>query len=158
MVLDQALMFADGQVLTTSAMSQNIIDLGPLTGGTGVNPIRDIGTGECLWIFVSIGAQDVAPGTATIAINLETDSDVAFGSPIGLGTVMAIAAGAKAGALFVARLQPANYERYLRVSFAVTGGPLTQGTFSSGIVWDEQSWRAYASGFSTGVQTVPPLP
>lgn len=151
MILDQQLMFADNQVVTGAAAAPNIIDLGPLTGGIGINLIRDIGAGEPLWIFVAIGATDIAPGAATLALNLDTSDTEAMGAPIALGSVVLVPANAKAGQLYVGRLNPANFHRYLRASWAVTGGPLTTGTPSAGIIWDANVWRAYASGFTTGV-------
>jgi len=151
MILDQQLLFADKQVVTATAAATNDIDLGPFTGGTGVNPFRDIGAGEPIWLFCAIGATDIAPGAATISVVLSTDADPAFGTPVVLGPALAIPAGAKAGQLFAARLNPANYERYLRATWTVTGGPLTTGTPTLGIIWDANVWRAYASGFTTGV-------
>lgn len=151
MILDQQLLFADAQAVTATANAQNDIDLGPLTGGIGVNPIRDIGVGEPMWVFVAIGAQDVAPAGASIVINFSTDDNLAFSTPTALGAAVAVPAGAKAGQIFFARLNPGNYERYLRAAFTVTGGPITQGAFTSGIIWNEQMWRAYASGFTTGI-------
>ena len=102
-------------------------------------------------MFCAIGATTILPGTATITIALSTDSDVAFGSPIVLGNALAIPAGAVAGQLFAARLNPANYERYLRATWTIGGGPLTAGAMTLGIIWDANVWRAYASGFSTGI-------
>src|SRR5215467_4353961 len=152
MILDQQLMFSDAQALTASANTQNDIDLGPLTGGIGVNPYRDIGAGEPLWIFAAVtGTVDMAPAGASAVVNLSTDDNTAFGTPVALGQALAIPAGAKAGQVFFARLNPANYERYLRAAFAVTGGPYTAGAISVGIIWNEQMWRAYASGFTTGI-------
>lgn len=151
MILDKELMFADKQAVTASAAAANIIDLGPLIGGSGINLVRDIGAGEPLWIFMSAGAQAVAPAGASVTIALDTSDTEAMGSPIALGNVLAAPAGIGAGALFVARLPPGNYHRYLRATFTVAGGPITQGAFSLGITWDVQLWRAYASGFSTGV-------
>jgi Bbp16 len=151
MILDKELLFADKQAVTASAAAVNIIDLGPLTGGAGVNLIRDIGAGEPLWIFLSVGAQAVAPVGASISITLDTSDTEAMGSPIALGPILAMPANTGAGGLFVARLPPGPYHRYLRASFAVTGGPITQGAFTLGITKDVQLWRAYASGFSTGV-------
>lgn len=151
MVLDQQLLFADGQVVTASANATNDIDLGPLTGGIGVNPYRDIGAGEPIWLFCAIGALDLAPGAATISVGLSTDDNAAFASPTVLAQTLAIPANAKAGQLFASRISPANFERYLRANFAVTGGPLTQGAPTLGIIWNANVWRAYASGFTTGI-------
>lgn len=150
MVLDQALIFADKQVVTAGAAAANIIDLGPLKGGIGVNPVRDIGAGEPLWFYLA-SSLDVAPAAATVGIALDTSDAEAMSAPIALGTVLLAPANTKAGGLFVARINPAPFHRYLRASFVITGGPLTQGTFTSGITWNVDVWRAYASGFTTGV-------
>lgn len=151
MILDQQLLFADKQAVTAAAAATNIIDLGPLKGGAGTNPVRDIGAGEPLWIFVAVGAQDIAPAGASFGITLDTSDTEAMGTPISLGPAIAVPAGAKAGGLYVARLNPGDYHRYLRASWTVAGGPITQGALTAGIIWNEQMWRAYASGFSTGI-------
>ena len=151
MMLDQQLMFADKLAITATAAGTNIIDLGPLTGGSGVNPVRDIGAGEPLWLFLSTGAQAILPTAATIAVSLDTSDTEAMGAPIALGTVLLTPTNVPGGALYAARLNPANYHRYLRATFTVAGGPITQGAISAGIIWDANVWRAYASGFTTGV-------
>ena len=61
MILDQALIFADKQVVTAGVAATNIIDLGPMKGGSGINLIRDIGAGEPLWIILANSALAVAP-------------------------------------------------------------------------------------------------
>jgi Bbp16 len=151
MMLDQQLMFADKVPVTVTAAAPNIIDLGPLTGGSGVNLIRDIGAGEPLWIFLSSGAQAVLPTTATVTIALDTSDTEAMGAPIALGNIIATGTVIPAAGLFAARISPANFHRYLRATFTVGGGPITQGALSAGIIWDANAWRAYASGFTTGV-------
>jgi hypothetical protein len=144
-------MFADKVPVTATAAAPNIIDLGPLTGGSGVNLIRDIGAGEPLWIFLATGATPIAPAGASITISLDTSDTEAMGAPIALGNIIATGAAIPTNGLFVARISPANFHRYLRATFTVAGGPITAGAFTAGIIWDANVWRAYASGFSTGV-------
>lgn len=151
MMLDQQLMFADKTPVTVTAAAPNIIDLGPLIGGAGVNLIRDIGAGEPMWIFVSTGALAIAPAGASVTLSLDTSDTEAMGAPIALGNVIATGVSIPGAALFVARISPANFHRYLRATFTVAGGPITQGALSAGIIWDANVWRAYASGFTTGV-------
>lgn len=151
MILDKFNEFADAQAVTSTAISQNVIDLAPLGGGTGTNTVRDIGSGEDVYLVVrTVQAATDSGSDATLTVTLESDSteNLATSPTVHFSTgAMAFAAFSPAGAELAAIKLPAgNYERYLGVRFTVASGPLTAGTFDAFLVKDTQSYRAYAVG------------
>lgn len=151
MILDKFNEFADAQAVTSTAISQNVIDLAPLGGGTGTNTVRDIGSGEDVYLVVrTVQAATDSGSDATLTVTLESDSteNLATSPTVHFSTgAMAFAAFSPAGTELAAIKLPAgNYERYLGVRFTVASGPLTAGTFDAFLVKDTQSYRAYAVG------------
>lgn len=151
MILDKFNEFADAQAVTSTAISTNVIDLAPLGGGTGTNTVRDIGSGEDVYLVVrTVGAATDSGSDATLTVTLESDSteNLATSPTVHFSTgAMAFAAFSPAGTELAAIKLPAgNYERYLGVRFTVGSGPLTAGTFDAFLTKDAQSYRAYAVG------------
>lgn len=133
MLIDSRLEFSDGQALTASAASDNIVDLGQ---------DRDIGPGRTLYLVISVdAAADDANGNETYAVALETDSTAGFGSATMLVS-RAIAAGDLAqGSQHVIPVTLTN-ERYLRVAYTL-GGTTPSVTLNAWLTDQEpQAWRA----------------
>jgi hypothetical protein len=127
MIFDQETMYSDVQALTNSAGtydSTNTIDAGA-DGDTYTNP---------MFLFVKLGAAAVGSG-ASMAINLLTDDDVAFGSPktIPLITATAVASLTKNAVLVKERL-PLGIQRYSKLQYIISGAALTAGTVTAAIV------------------------
>lgn len=145
MILDAENEFSDGQAVTSTAISTNVIDLGPVTDNT----LRDIGTGEDVYLVVQTrtAATDTS-SDATLTVTLESDSVEALSSSptVHYSTgALAFAAFSPAGAsLACVRLPAGNYERYLGVRYTVASGPLTAGNFDAFLTKDVQKYRAYA--------------
>jgi hypothetical protein len=149
-IRDQLLMFSDAQVLTATALSTNVIDLGPLSGSPAANLIRDIGAGEVMWLVVSSPTiLDSAAEGSTLAITLETDDNAAFSSGTVVLTSGALAESTVvglAGWRFVARLPTFAYERYLAVRYTVAVENFTSGTISATLQRDIRIYRDYRGG------------
>lgn len=149
MILDKLNTFSDAQAVTTTAASTNVIDLGPLTHG---NTIRDIGAGEPVYLYVSVGAAATAGGAATVSIAFQTDTAENFGTAVTLFTSPTFAlADMAAGAQLIRIAVPRGVKRYLRLNYTVGTGPLLTGTFNAGLVKDIQDIpgvKQYASGFA----------
>lgn len=148
MIGDLELVFSSAQAITASAASTNIIDLGPLGGAPSANTIRDIGAGEPgLWLVITVVTAFTDAGSdSTVTPALQTDDSDAFGSATTLRTFDTLAALTAAGTQKIYRLEPAAYERYLRLNYTVANGNLTTGAITAEITRDVRAYRAYRGG------------
>ena len=151
MILDKFLEFSDAQAVTSTAISTNVVDLAPLGNGVGTNTVRDIGSGEDVYLIVrTIEAATDSGSDATLTVTLESDSteNLATSPTVHFSTgALAFAAFSPAGAeVAKIKLPAGDYERYLGVRFTVASGPLTGGKFDAFLVKDAQSYRPYAVG------------
>lgn len=130
MILDKLLMFSEGQAVTASAPSTDVVDLGPIDGTR-----RDIGVGYPLEWFVNATTAAAAAGAATVNIQFQTSSDNSTWRTLASSGDLALA-DLTAGKRIVAQKVPQGVLRYLRVNYSVGTGPLTAGAFTSGINLD----------------------
>lgn len=145
MILDALIEFSDAQAVTSTAISTNVADLGPVTDNT----TRDIGTGEPVYLVVQTAVACTDTGSdATLTVTLESDSaaNLATSPTVHFSTgALAFSAFAPAGKVVAAvRLPAGEYERYLGVRYTVGNGPLTAGAFDAFLTRDVQRYRAYA--------------
>lgn len=128
-----------GQAVTATAASTNSFDL---------KAHRDLGTGTPLYaVFQVTEAFTDAGSDSTVAVTLETDDDLAFGSATVAQTVGTFAALSAVGTTLVAALQPGQIdESYLRAKYTVAGGNLSTGKIVGFITDNIQKWKAYATG------------
>jgi hypothetical protein len=144
MIIDAFNEFSAGQAVTATALSTNVIDLGPTQSGQR----RDIGNGEEMWLVVqtNVAATD-AGNDATLAVTLESADNEAISTNATVHYTTGALAFADFSpartALAVIRIPNALYRRYLAVRFTVASGPLTGGTFSAALVKDPQAYRSY---------------
>lgn len=156
MLLDSQTQFSSAQAITADAISENVIDLGPL-GGATANTVRDIGAGEQLYVscLVKTALTD-ADGTPTLTLTLESDSAVGLDSA---AVVHATLASAVAEATMVAGywicqnfpIPAGAYKRYLGLRFTTNGADFDGGTVDAWLHIGRVDTRTYESGFSTGV-------
>src|SRR3990167_1413897 len=134
MILDKTLLFSDAQAITVTAASTNVIDL-------GVD--RDLGQSD-IDVLIQVLTAFTAAGAATLTIALQTDNDEAFGSPTVLYTSAAIAVASLVVGFNPFKLKlPQTTERYLRLSFTVTTGPMTAGALTAGLITGRHDARVY---------------
>lgn len=142
MILDAELLFSDAQAVTAAAASTNYIDL---------SQVRDIGTGEDLYIFVSVDVALTDSGSdSTVAVALEGDSTTTF-TPDASTSLFTIPALAAAGSIYYAKLSPgadALQYRYIQLKYTPANGNLTTGSFTAGIVKDIAKFKAYADNIT----------
>ncbi|NMZ78405.1 Bbp16 family capsid cement protein [Pseudomonas mandelii] len=143
MITDKLNTFSNAQLVTATAASTDVIDLGPLTRG---NTRRDIGAGEPIYLVVAMLAAATAVGAATTNIQLQTSDDDATWVTLFDSGALALADLA-AGKRPVQIAVPRGVRRYLRLNFVIGTGPLTAGSFWAGLVKDVQDNTKYASGF-----------
>jgi len=138
MILDAQNLFSDAQAVTAAAASTNSINL-------GAN--RDIGTGEDLYVFVSVDvAMTDADSNSTLTVALEGDSTTTF-TPDGTQDLFTIPALSAAGSVFYAKLNPGSAPlqyQYIQLKYTPNNGNLSTGSFTAGIVKDIQKFKAYA--------------
>jgi hypothetical protein len=138
MFMDSQNLFSDAQAITAAAGSTNTIDLGA---------VRDIGTGQPLYVVVSV---DVAftdgSSDSTLTVALEGDSTTTI-TPDGTYTLFTIPALAAAGNVYYAAIPPgalaANYQ-YIRLYYTPNSGNLTTGTVTAFLTTDIQKYVSYA--------------
>lgn len=111
-VLDKNTQMSDSQALTIDAVSTNVYD---------ATTDRDIGPGEPM-VFVVYAETAFGGTTPTIAVSIETDDDVGFGSSTIVMTSQAFtpAALTEAENIIVIPL-PMNNQRYMRLSYDMEG-------------------------------------
>ena len=140
MMLSHQLMFSDGQALTATAASENVIDLGAPGTVLGAPAAlkRDVGRGVPVPFVVVLGAA--AGGTSpTIRVDLEISDTSDFSSA---ETVLSSAV--KSGGAAGDRIELGSYlpdgtdKRYMRLNYTLGGSSPTY-TVTAGIVAGRQS-------------------
>ena len=141
MILDAQLQFSDAQAITAAAGSTNTIDL------TGV---RDIGTGEAMYVVVSVDVAFTDAGSdSTLTVALEGDSTTSF-TPDGTRDLFIIPALAAAGNIYFTKLSPGSDPlqfQYIRLKYTPNNGNLTTGTVTAELVHDIAKYTSYAKGY-----------
>jgi hypothetical protein len=144
MIIDKLTEFSDTNLITATAISTNVYDLGasPTT--------RDIALGQTLWLVIQVDGVVTAAGAATVTFSIESDStaDLAT-SPTVHWTSAAIAKATLIAGYTVAviALPSGQYERYLGVRYTVATGPLTGvSSFSAFLTRMPQVWKSTADG------------
>jgi hypothetical protein len=142
MILDAQLQFSDAQAVTAAAGSTNTIDLGA---------VRDIGTGEDLYIVVSVQTTLTDGGSNTgTTVALEGDSTTTF-TPDGTQDLFSFDQAAAAGTVKIAKLDPGaaplQYQ-YIRLKYTPSGANLTGGAFDAFLTNNIERYVKYADGFT----------
>lgn len=109
MFLDKLLQFSDGQNVTATAVSTNVIDL---------SVDRKIGIGEPIGVVIS-ASTDFGGTTPTIDVQVQTDDNEGFASPSVVAT-SGVRTEFAEGDKIVVPLGFLN-ERYLRLNFVMGG-------------------------------------
>jgi hypothetical protein len=142
MIMDRTLLFSDGQALTATAASTNVVDLGA-TGtvyGASSPIVRDIGPGNV--VELHCGVTQSFNSLTSLTISVETDDNAAFSSATTVWTSPAytlaqLATGAKQ--LLPTQIPVGTNERYMRLKYTVAGTAPTLGKVTAGVVAGRQS-------------------
>ena len=144
MFIDKQLEFSSAQAVTASALSTNVLDLGPITKASK----RNIGAGRPLFVVIRVDTTATAAGAGTVNFQLVTDTAVG-GS---YSTVIADS-GSYGKAVLTAGREliiipiPDGALKYLALNYLVGTGPLTAGAFSAAVTLDAQRWTSYAKNY-----------
>lgn len=124
MILSAQQIFSDGQALTASGASTNVLDLGPAAGTVLNAPaalVRDIGKGTPIPIRVQL---DVAAGgtSPTLDVALQMDTAEGFPSATTLMTSEQVAGGAAGDRINSLYILPHEItEQFLRLNYTLGG-------------------------------------
>ena len=122
MILDNQAIFSDGQSVTASAASTNVIKVN-----------GDIAKGEPVEIFVQV-AETFATCTS-VKVGIQTDDSENFGSAVTLEETAAIAvANLVQGYVFSIKFLPKGIKKFVRLYYTVDGNNATAGKIKAGIV------------------------
>ena len=141
MIMDRTGLFSDGQAITATAASTNLIDLGATGtpyGGTAL--VRDVGLGNSVPLVVTV-TQSFNTLTS-LTISVETDDNASFSSAKTVWTSPAytlaeLATGAKY--LLPDAIPAGVNERYVRLKYTVGGSNPTLGKITAGVAAGRQS-------------------
>jgi hypothetical protein len=157
MIMDRQNTFSNDQAITATAISTNVIDLGPLGGLPSANLIRDIGAGEPLYLHILVTtALDSAGEAATTTVTLESDSTANLATSATVHWTSGSIAESVVGVAgyWIAKgvpLPSGAYERYLGVRYTIGTENMTSGNVTAWISNNRYDDRTYRGGFSTGV-------
>lgn len=140
MIFDSTNLFSDAQAVTASAVSTNVIDLGPTkTPQHGVKDItRDIGKGTPIYMRAQV--VEAFATLTSLTLTLQTSVDEAFTSPQDvLASPAAVAASLLPGYVFPLTVVPrGTLLRYVRLSYTVGGANATAGAVTAGFVFGNE--------------------
>lgn len=140
-IIDNTLVFSDGQAFTADAASTNVIDLGA-TGtpvGHSAALVRDVGKSSSIPIEVLVATTFT--GLTSLNVAVQVDDNEAFTSPTTVAKsgeipVASLVAGYRFA--FPAELPEGTNERYVRLYYDVTGVG-TAGALDAHIVAGRQT-------------------
>ena len=119
MIIDKQLMLDSGVAITVTAASTNVIDQGAAGDAYGNE----------LFMVARVGTAFTAAGLATLDIQIQTATDLAFTTPIVLFDSGAIAKASLTANKEVVKVKvPPGGKRYIRGYYTVATGPMTAGT------------------------------
>ena len=135
-IMDITNMFGEDQAITADAASTNSIDLGA-TGtpfGASAALVRDIGKG-CK-VPLSINVTETFNNLTSLEVQLQVDSDPAFGSPKTVAKASYLLAELTIGKqlAFPDYIPEGTNERNMRLFYDVTGTAPTTGKITAGVV------------------------
>lgn len=134
MIFDNQTMLSNAQLLTASAASTNIIDLGPIAAGI----VRDIGKGKPIPLRMQV--VESFNNLTSLAVALQVDDNSAFSSPKTVWTQTLALADLVAGKVIIPEYVPRGTdERYMRLNYTVTGTAPSTGKITAGVTMGNQS-------------------
>jgi hypothetical protein len=149
MIMDDFLEFCDATLLNTGGAASyligDVVDLGTASPGPGV------GTGEPMFLVITVDTQVTSGGSGTYQFTLASDAQAAIATD-GTATVhYTTAAIPKAtlapGYVIAAVALPLGapvYERYLGILQTTAVAAATAGRINAFLTHDVARWRAYA--------------
>ena len=135
-IMDRSLLFSDGQAITATAASTNLVDL----GAHDITYPRDEGFGTQIPLVCTV--TQTFNTLTSLTISIEMDDNAAFSSATTIWTSPAylladLAIGKKY--LLPDYLPAGLTERYVRLKYTVAGSAPTLGKITAGVATGRQS-------------------
>lgn len=140
MIFDAENLFSDGQNLTATGASTNLIDLGatgtPLGAPNALDRELGVGTPISIWVSLDSDAGGTSP---TCSVAIQVDDNAAFSSATEV--ISDAFSTVTAGSVLHIQYLPENVnERYLRLNYTL-GGTSPDFTITAGVVAARQTNR-----------------
>jgi hypothetical protein len=138
MIMDATLQFSNAQPITATTASTNVIDLGS-TGSAyqaAAPLIRDIGGGEDTELLVTV--SETFNNLTSLNVAIEVATDAAFTTPKQVfRSPEYLAADLVMGKKYLLpdEFPVGTNQRYVRMTYNVTGTAPTTGKITAGVVW-----------------------
>lgn len=140
MILDTQTMFSDDQVITASAASTNLLDLGASATPTGAAAAisRDLGMSV---VPILIQATAAFATCTSLKVAIQTDDNASFSSAVvALETEAIPVATLIVGYKYVINWVPYTVnERYVRLYYTIAGSSASTGTITAGLSMGNQT-------------------
>lgn len=129
MIIDAETKFSEGQAVTATAASTNILDLGAAGAGTG----------EPITLLVQV--SEAFNNLTTLTVTIETDDNTSFSSPkvAASSPDVALADLVKGYKFPSLPAFPEGLERYVRMKYTVAGTAPTTGKVDAFVAVDRQT-------------------
>lgn len=121
-MIDSQLMFSDGQAVTATAASENVIKLGD----------REVAFGTPIPLLIQI--KEAFNNLTSLKIAVETATDEAFTSPVELAATTVLLADLVKGKQVPLVFMPAGNLGYARLKYTVVGTAPTTGKVFGAVV------------------------
>lgn len=129
MFLDQHSLLSQQQTITGDAVSTNVLDF---------NSNGDAGKGTPVKMLIQV-AEDF-DNLTSLNVKVESDDNESFSSPATLAQTGEVTLSElKQGYVFNIHTLPRGTQRYVRLSYDVTGTAPTTGKVTAGLVCDHQT-------------------
>jgi hypothetical protein len=144
MILDNRVLFSDQQAITATAASTNSVDLKALGLTYDKVQLRRRQFNKAIPFMFNVTESFNTLTSLTVAI--QTDEDVAFGSPVTVVSISIPLASLTIGYKFPYDILPKGInERYMRLLYTVVGSNPTLGKISCGVVAaEDEGYRGNA--------------
>lgn len=138
MIIDANNVLSDGQAVTATAPSTNVIDLGAPGTPFGAPAAVEQDIGKANEIPLAFICQQAFNNLTSLQVDLQVSSDNA--TFVTVASRLYLLAELVVGSLnFPAEISVGTNKRYLRLNYTVTGTAPTTGKFFAAIVADRQS-------------------
>ena len=136
MLIDKENLLSYKQAITVTAVSTNVIDLGP-NHWAGAS-----GNDSEIPLFMHVDEAFAAAGAATLSITIESSNSETFASGVvahELVGPIALANLAQPKRMPLSLAIPPDVKRYVRASYTVATGPMTAGKLTLGVTASRQT-------------------